>query len=234
MFLYLTHTMKLLFNCYFSILLDKLNCLSLCRLIAFAVIFAVNRRDIKKCQASVELQAFFIGVLVVLCLLIINECMIVCISMRGSVMNTRPRRHLPRFIYMQLFLYIPELAFSILGTYWAFTDSAKCEVGVALTVKITVIFQWLILLGVFVAALILFDPLGSKSHTDGEEDDGAVLSKQAMKEVSNQCCHNAASCHCFHSAVSCYCFRNAAIIASTVMSCCCFHSAISYHFCHSA
>ena len=87
MFLYLTHTMKLLFNCYFSILLDKLNCLSLCRLIAFAVIFAVNRRDIKKCQASVELQAFFIGVLVVLCLLIINECMIVCISMRGSVMN---------------------------------------------------------------------------------------------------------------------------------------------------
>lgn len=147
-------------------------------------IFAVKHEEIKQCQASKELQAFFIGVLVVYCFIICNECIIVGISMRGSVMNTRPRQRLPLLIYMQLFLYVPELGFSILGTYWAFSGSSKCEFEVALAVKITVILQWLVLLGVFVAALVLFDPLGSRALVAKEEAEGELLRRQAMKEVS--------------------------------------------------
>ena len=73
-----------------------------------------KHEEIKQCQASKELQAFFIGVLVVYCFIICNECIIVGISMRGSVMNTRPRQRLPLLIYMQLFLYESELRLSVI------------------------------------------------------------------------------------------------------------------------
>lgn len=90
--------------------------------------------------------------------------------MQGSVINTRPRRHIPILLYIQLALYVPETCLSILGIYWAFYDSKGCDDGLTIPVKITVVLQWGIFLTVLAVAIVFFDPLGSSHITGGAHD----------------------------------------------------------------
>ena len=51
------------------------------------------------------------------------------ISSRGTITDTRPRKNIHIPLYLKLFLFIPELGFTALGTFWAFDDASDCQVS---------------------------------------------------------------------------------------------------------
>ncbi|RMX38306.1 hypothetical protein pdam_00010928 [Pocillopora damicornis] len=123
------------------------------RLVWLAVIsmtYSFENDEIKKCDARLELR-----------LVIINEIAIIYISIQGTVMNSRPRQLMPVLLYIQLGLYLPELLWTILGTYWAVKNGSSCQPSLVIAVCVSVTLEWLILLVVFIGVLVLFDPLGT-------------------------------------------------------------------------
>ena len=130
-----------------------------------SMIYGFENDEIKYCNAWLELRLFFIGVIVLTSLIILNEIAIIYISMQGTLSDARPRHHMPIFLYIQLALYLPELLWTILGTYWAVNSSSDCEVSLTIAVWVSVALEWSILLAVFIGVLVLFDPLG---HVDND------------------------------------------------------------------
>ena len=148
-----------------------------------SMIYGFENGEIKLCEAWLELQVFFIGVIVLTSLVIINEMVILYVSMQGTLTDSRPRRHMPKLLYIQLALYLPELLWTILGTYWAVKHfSLECEVGIIIAVCISVALEWSILLTVFIGALVLFDPLG-KVHKDLSDQEFSSIMQESAKEV---------------------------------------------------
>lgn len=128
-----------------------------------SMIYGFKNEEIIKCEAWQELEVFFIGVIVITSLVIINEIAIFYVSMKGTVMHSRPRRHMSKLLYIQLALYIPELLWAILGTYWTVAHfSLQCKVTLIIAVCVSVALQWTMLLIVFIGTFVLFDPFGKQ------------------------------------------------------------------------
>lgn len=109
---------------------------------------------------------FFSGVIIITSLVIINEGAILYVSMQGTLIDSRPRRHMPKLLYIQLALYVPELVWAILGTYWTAAHvSLMCEVSLIIAVAVSVALQWSMLVIILIGTLILFDSMG-KTHAD--------------------------------------------------------------------
>lgn len=149
------------------------------------MIYGFENDEIRSCEAWQQLQVFFIGVIVLTSLVIINEAAIMYVSMQGTLMDVRPRQHMSKLLYVQLVLYLPELLWTILGTYWAVKHiSLECEVGLIIAVCVSIALEWSILLTVFIGALVLFDPLGKVRKESSEQDFGLT-----MQESAKQVCH---------------------------------------------
>ena len=146
--------------------------------------YGFENDEIRNCDAWLELQLFFIGVIVLTSLVILNEIAIIYISLQGTVTNSRPRRLMPIFLYIQLGLYLPELLWTILGTYWAVKNGSGCQPSLVIAVCVSVALEWLILLVVFIGVLVLFDPLG----TVHKDPFGREFSP-AMEESTKEVCH---------------------------------------------
>ena len=86
-------------------------------------------------------------------------------------------------IYMKWFCFLPEIAWTALGTYWAFTDAEGCKRYIVVTVKVAVLCAWVILLIILTGLLIVFDPQGSRRNI-GESHHSAESS--AMKIWENR------------------------------------------------
>ena len=147
--------------------------------------YSFENDEIKKCDARLELRLFFIGVIVLTSLVIINEIAIIYISIQGTVMNSRPRKLMPVLLYIQLGLYLPELLWTILGTYWAVKNGSSCQPSLVIAVCVSVTLEWLILLVVFIGVLVLFDPLGT-IHKDPFGREFSPVMQESTKEVWNQ------------------------------------------------
>lgn len=160
------------------------------RLVWLAVIsmtYSFENDEIKKCDARLELRLFFIGVIVLTSLVIINEIAIIYISIQGTVMNSRPRQLMPVLLYIQLGLYLPELLWTILGTYWAVNNGSSCQPSLVIAVCVSVTLEWLILLVVFIGVLVLFDPLGT-IHKDPFGREFSPVMQESTKELWEKRC----------------------------------------------
>ena len=111
------------------------------------MIYGFENDEIKDCHAWLELRLFFIGVIVMTSLIILNEIAIIYISMQGTLTDARPRHHMPIFLYIQLGLYLPELLWTILGTYWAVNSSSNCELSLTIAVWISVALETVHIVG---------------------------------------------------------------------------------------
>ena len=156
------------------------------------MIYGFENDEIKYCEAWRQLQVFFIGVIVLTSLVIVNEAAIMYVSMQGTLTDVRPRRHMPKLLYVQLALYLPELLWTILGTYWAVKHiSLQCEVGLIIAVCVSVALEWSILLTVFIGTLVLFDPLGKVRKELSEQEFSST-----MQESSKEVCQSSSIYHC--------------------------------------
>ena len=111
---------------------------------------------------------------------------IVYTSAQGTITNNSPRQKLPKMIYIKFAITLPELAWNIIGAYWAFGMSSGCEEHIVMTVKGAVISGWVIGFIVIIGIAVIFDPLGalhmvkssgSESHTSD------ITAKDSAKRV---------------------------------------------------
>lgn len=146
-----------------------------------SVIFHMHK-DTLDCHDGRLLHTYYIGLLSLLAVSIVMTLAVVYVSMQGTITNCSPRRKMTKLIYSKFAITLPELAWNIMGTYWAFGGSSGCEKHVVLTVKGVVIFGWVMGIVVLIGIGVVFDPLGALhqiSNNRESQRDGAD------KEISN-------------------------------------------------
>ncbi|XP_070186231.1 diacylglycerol lipase-beta-like isoform X2 [Littorina saxatilis] len=116
------------------------------------------------CPNGYLLRDYYIGTIVLLSIGILNSLAIMVVSMRGTIRDSRPRRHVSNLLYAKAIILIPEAVWIILATYWAFGVSFSCDWTVVWAAKGAVICAWIVGFWMFVGILLVFDPLGSAEH----------------------------------------------------------------------
>ncbi|GLH03991.1 Sn1-specific diacylglycerol lipase beta [Gryllus bimaculatus] len=79
-------------------------------------------------------------------------------------MDARARRHVPALLTAKVLLIVPEVAWNILGTLWAFSDTVQCSNEEGFTkavIEAMVLFNWVQLALTLLGLALVFDPLGS-------------------------------------------------------------------------
>lgn len=137
----------------------------MCRLIALAILLAAHNDLLYQCETGHLLRLYYVGTLLQLSVTIILSTAIVYVSARGTIADDRPRVGLTRLLYARTALLLPDLAWTAIGTKWAFKDEAgtKCPPGAVVVVRSVVIVSWLLQLAFVIFILLFFDPLGRPS-----------------------------------------------------------------------
>ncbi|GIX70250.1 diacylglycerol lipase-beta [Caerostris extrusa] len=135
------------------------------RLIWFVVVLVVflKHRIHLRCPGERLLQTYLIFSLAGLGFILLLDALIAWISSRGTMTQTRPRRHLCKILHLRLLVMIMEVAWNGIGTKWAFTpEDHHCEPQEVITlVQVIAICSW-ILFGIMMLGIVLvFDPVGS-------------------------------------------------------------------------
>ncbi|XP_060599676.1 diacylglycerol lipase-beta-like isoform X2 [Ruditapes philippinarum] len=154
------------------------------RAIWIAVVSAIfhMHKDTLDCHDGNLLHTYYIGLLSLLAISILMTIAVVYVSMQGTITNCSPRRKISKLIYTKFAITLPELAWNIMGTYWAFGVSSGCEKHIVLTVKGVVIFGWVMGIVVLIGIGVVFDPLGALHQ---KSDGGQHQRDSADKEISN-------------------------------------------------
>ncbi|XP_075421540.1 diacylglycerol lipase-beta isoform X3 [Ascaphus truei] len=103
--------------------------------------------------------------------------------MRGTISNPGPRKCMPKLVYVRLALYLPELAWAVLGAIWVSDNSVRCDAAVVHVILLTVIASWVIVLFTTIAIVIVFDPLGKKKALYLASSDGHNLESSQSQQV---------------------------------------------------
>ncbi|KAL8597649.1 hypothetical protein ACOMHN_031584 [Nucella lapillus] len=149
-------------------------CLRVAWLITIAVLFGIHHGSFG-CPNGHLLRNYYIGAIVILSIGIIHTAITMGISMRGTIRDDHPRRHIKVFLYLKAAILLPEAAWVIVATYWAFGYSYTCDWSVYWAVRGAVICAWIVGFWIFVGILLVFDPLGSAEH---RVNMGDVMSKR--------------------------------------------------------
>lgn len=128
--------------------------------IVLSTVFGVSYDDISRCNESKLVKIFFLAIIPLLVFEFLTEVCITFISMKGSIMNTRIRSPITKFIYIRLFLFIPELALTLAGSVWIFDPGVNCDTNIIWSIRVLIGFQWAVLIVVIIFIALFFDPLG--------------------------------------------------------------------------
>ncbi|XP_033630126.1 sn1-specific diacylglycerol lipase beta-like isoform X2 [Asterias rubens] len=146
------------------------------RILWLTAVFVVytSRVSFLECHGRDLLMTYLIGLMTILSVTICLEFIVVYISAQGSIFNASPRRHLPLFLYVRVFVFIIEILFSILGAIWMFSEfefdkTNSCERNIVRLVQAAVIISWVLLFVVCVSVLVLFNPW-HHDHRDGDDN----------------------------------------------------------------
>lgn len=133
------------------------------------IVLVSHSNDLKTCMSG-KLRIYYIGMLVILSLELLFSIAIMCISMKGTIMNDQPRESIPNLIISKFFLFLIEIGWTIMGTIWVFSGQVQnCSHVIVNIMKWATIVFWIILLLLIVGVIIAFDTLGSSlSDTPAE------------------------------------------------------------------
>lgn len=113
------------------------------------------------------LHIYYIGFLCMMFGIHVVVLGIMVISSRGTITNTRPRRHMYIFIYLRIILILFEFSWSILGAIWLSKHTwGSCSYLIYLSVLFNIIFCLLAVVVLIVTFFILVDPI---SHLPEED-----------------------------------------------------------------
>ncbi|MEE6524369.1 hypothetical protein FKM82_023794, partial [Ascaphus truei] len=152
------------------------------RWIGILVLYSVHKGNFE-CVGGPVLRSYLIVLIVLLAAIICAVSAIVYVSMRGTISNPGPRKCMPKLVYVRLALYLPELAWAVLGAIWVSDNSVRCDAAVVHVILLTVIASWVIVLFTTIAIVIVFDPLGKKKALYLASSDGHNLESSQSQQV---------------------------------------------------
>ncbi|RZF36575.1 hypothetical protein LSTR_LSTR010686 [Laodelphax striatellus] len=109
-------------------------------------------------------RVYLIGTCVLLAVVLLVLIALVCHSARGSIVDTHARRHVPLLLGIKLILIIPEVAWNVMGTIWAFTTVIDCPNDDDFTntvIDILVCCDWVLFALAVFGIFMVIDPIGS-------------------------------------------------------------------------
>uniref|UniRef100_V9KDF3 Diacylglycerol lipase-beta n=1 Tax=Callorhinchus milii TaxID=7868 RepID=V9KDF3_CALMI len=124
------------------------------------LVFYFTYKEQFECKGGEQLRNYLLVLMVLLAGIILNSCIIVGVSMQGTITNPGPRRAIPTLIYIRAILYLPEVIWGILGIIWVSDESLDCSSTLIVGVILAIVVSWIILFFTLVAVLVVFDPLG--------------------------------------------------------------------------
>jgi sn1-specific diacylglycerol lipase len=140
--------------------------------------------DIYKCADAQILHIYYIGFLCTMAAIIPIQLLIVIISAQGTITNTKPRRHMNKFLFIRMLLILFEISWSIVGTVWiASIKMGSCSPIIYWTVVLNLVFCGIAVFFLIIVVLFVFDPL---SHLDQND----VTQKRNVIEyyLNKLCC----------------------------------------------
>lgn len=136
------------------------------------------------CPDTMLLHIYYIGFLCTMASIIFAQLSIVIISARGTITNSRPRRHMNKFLFLRMLLVLVEVSWSIVGTVWIASISMEsCSPVVYWTVVLNLGFCAIAVFFLLIVVAIVFDPLSRVNQND-------VTSKRNIIEyyINRLCC----------------------------------------------
>ena len=94
------------------------------------------------CDVEHLLRAYLLVIIGVHCVMIALELVIAFVSSRGTMANDSPRRYLPYLLYVEMTLFAFEVAWDIVGIFWAFDPSLSCEASNSLLALSRFLLIW--------------------------------------------------------------------------------------------
>ncbi|XP_076044730.1 diacylglycerol lipase-beta-like isoform X3 [Oratosquilla oratoria] len=137
-------------------------------------LFIWHEINTELCINGWHLRMYLIGVMVILGSTLILTIVLTCHSMRGTIMHTAPRRHVPLLLLLRFMFKIPEIVWNVVGTVWIATGLVDCtgETTLPILMKAVVGYCWIVMICFTLGMLVLFDPLGKPSkHSNASESD---------------------------------------------------------------
>ena len=169
---------------YFQLTSYMMNCFMLCfRLLAISVLLGVHHGSFS-CPNGYLLSSYYIGAIVLLSISIVHAAATMLVSMRGTIRDSHPRRHINILIYLKAAILLPEAVWIIIATYWAFGYSFSCDWTVYWAARGAVICAWIVGFWTIVGIVLVFDPLGSAEHRVNLGDTMAKKGSEYLIEPS--------------------------------------------------
>ncbi|ULT98459.1 hypothetical protein L3Y34_000080 [Caenorhabditis briggsae] len=121
-----------------------------------------------------NLTLHFLALLVINVITILLAIFTAVISARGTIMDSQPRRLLPRLLYIRLPIFIIEVALTILATVHAFRSTNGGEgCDFATIARVTIVLEWFLIATAIVGLFIVFH------LTESDVEDGTTIAQKS-------------------------------------------------------
>lgn len=139
-----------------------------CRLITLSAVLGVHSSD--ACFTRTDVLGFLVGTIVLLVIAVPLTASLLLFSMRGTIADARPRRHVAKILVAKAILYTIELAMTAFGTHVAFlSDLSICHRTIRSCLYGVVICGWIVMGLVVVGIAYAFDRNGRRNSYEDEE-----------------------------------------------------------------
>ena len=140
------------------------------RFLALAIVLAYHNDILSTCTDGMLLRVYYIGMMALLCVAVVLSMLTAYISSKGTIVDTSERRYLSVFLYIRLFLCIPDIVWTALGSQWAFQEM-HCDAIAVAVIRTAVVVGWLLVLALIIGIAVVFDPLGHHHSGSGSQQE---------------------------------------------------------------
>lgn len=130
-----------------------------------SIVFGCYYDQLSSCPDDALLHIYFIGHWVILFVFAVLSAVIAWFSAAGTMPDSTPRRsRMPPLVITRTVLVLPDIAMTSIGTTWAFgaTGTASCPHSIVRSVRVAVIIEWVLVVVLGIALVVVFDPLGRR------------------------------------------------------------------------
>ncbi|KAK2167571.1 hypothetical protein LSH36_26g07138 [Paralvinella palmiformis] len=113
-------------------------------LVALMAVYFIQL-DQNTCSDGYKIKLFYVGTMIFLAIYTAINVAIATTSAHGSIMDVHPRRHVVTLLYIKFAVFIPEVVWAILATWWIFNLAVDCGPVTILLAKAAVITEWIII-----------------------------------------------------------------------------------------
>ncbi|XP_067932543.1 diacylglycerol lipase-beta-like [Watersipora subatra] len=131
--------------------------------VTIGIVYISHFDQLASCKDAKVLEVFFIGMLCLLFLKILINILLIYHSSRGSIKECGARRAVPKVLYFKLTLFLLEIVWLVVGSFWSTAEYKHCNLVVVEAIRALVALSWIGAVIFILMVVFLFSPLGNDS-----------------------------------------------------------------------